>query len=385
MATGTNLQYYHFIDAMRAVLISLGVVLHAAQIYNPAGLWIVSSDDTTWVAGQLVDVIHVFRMPAFFLVSGFLAAMSLGKSSSRSFVVTRLRRIGIPLISAIVCLNSTQALLLTWAGIRDYSILSFLGSSELLSHLWFLVNLIVYFVVSAGAWVVLRPLLVRLADRLARAAAGTQIAILLALLPILDILVLGLGKLGVPIYATVFNVLSVYEIFVYVPYFLVGLYLYSDRSALQRLAAVPVSFTMTLIAGITFLLAAGAGSDAGPAWDILTTYGLKLRVWAALALCLRVFYVFFDKPSTGMRAIADASYTIYLVHHVLVVALGIAFLQVSLPPALELCLVVVLTGVFARALHSHVVACSLLLLWLFNGRTVRHVSYRAEPEAVVPK
>ena len=62
-------QRIYYLDAMRGVLMMLGVVLHSAQVFNPREEWLFYSQKSTEFAPILIDTIHLFRMPAFFIVS----------------------------------------------------------------------------------------------------------------------------------------------------------------------------------------------------------------------------------------------------------------------------------------------------------------------------
>jgi hypothetical protein len=62
----------HYLDAMRSVLMLLGVVLHSARPYDSRE-WQVKDVDTLPMLDGLVEAIHLFRMPAFFVVAGYFA------------------------------------------------------------------------------------------------------------------------------------------------------------------------------------------------------------------------------------------------------------------------------------------------------------------------
>ncbi|MDJ0663123.1 MAG: acyltransferase family protein [Acidimicrobiia bacterium] len=66
----------HDLDALRGFAMLLGIALHAALAFIP-GFWAVK-DSTASFNGPYDEVlfaIHGFRMPLFFLLSGFFTAM----------------------------------------------------------------------------------------------------------------------------------------------------------------------------------------------------------------------------------------------------------------------------------------------------------------------
>ena len=72
----------------------LGVLLHAVVIYlEPED----GSDPAVWV-GVLFIWIHNWRMPLFFMLAGFFAALSLDRKKASSFSWDRIYRIGFPII-----------------------------------------------------------------------------------------------------------------------------------------------------------------------------------------------------------------------------------------------------------------------------------------------
>ncbi len=71
---------FHDLDALRATAMLLGVVLHATLFLIPAAwpiqdAWAGSVPPQENPYGYLLSAIHGFRMPVFFLLSGFFTAL----------------------------------------------------------------------------------------------------------------------------------------------------------------------------------------------------------------------------------------------------------------------------------------------------------------------
>lgn len=69
----------HSLDALRAAMMLLGVVLHSAASYTVNAErtpWPYQDAQTTVGFDLLVFTIHIFRMPVFFLVAGFFGPSS---------------------------------------------------------------------------------------------------------------------------------------------------------------------------------------------------------------------------------------------------------------------------------------------------------------------
>ena len=102
-ATG-SIERRHDLDALRAFAMLLGIVLHGALAFIP-GAWAVSDasvegDGTPYAI--LVTAIHGFRMPVFFLMSGFFTAMLWRQRGLQALVRHRARRVLLPLVIAMI-------------------------------------------------------------------------------------------------------------------------------------------------------------------------------------------------------------------------------------------------------------------------------------------
>ena len=93
----------HDLDALRAFAMLLGVVLHGIMSFVPGiGLiWAVEDSHASPWYGVLLSFIHGWRMPLFFLVSGFFTAMLWRKRGLRELISHRFKRIFIPMLLAL--------------------------------------------------------------------------------------------------------------------------------------------------------------------------------------------------------------------------------------------------------------------------------------------
>ena len=88
----------HDLDALRGFAMLLGIALHTALGFLP-GLWPVEDSTATWEGpyDDILFVIHGFRMPVFFLMSGFFTAMLWRRRGLGSLLRHRFRRVLLPL------------------------------------------------------------------------------------------------------------------------------------------------------------------------------------------------------------------------------------------------------------------------------------------------
>ena len=106
-STSSADQRRHDLDALRATAMLLGIVLHAALSFSPIP-WSVSDKNQSEFFTILFAVIHGFRMPLFFLISGFFTAMLWRKRGLAGLLKQRAVRIVLPLI--LGCLTIVPAM-----------------------------------------------------------------------------------------------------------------------------------------------------------------------------------------------------------------------------------------------------------------------------------
>lgn len=80
----------------------LGIVLHASLSFFPAPWWSVQDTRQSELFGVLHEAIHGFRMPLFFLISGFFTMMLYRKRGLKSLLANRAMRILVPCLIGVV-------------------------------------------------------------------------------------------------------------------------------------------------------------------------------------------------------------------------------------------------------------------------------------------
>ena len=91
----------HDLDALRAVAMLLGIGLHAALSFIP-GFWPVQDSLHNDTFSLFFSAIHGFRMPLFFLISGFFTAMLWRKRGLGALLKHRFKRVFIPCMIGLV-------------------------------------------------------------------------------------------------------------------------------------------------------------------------------------------------------------------------------------------------------------------------------------------
>ncbi len=91
---------YHDLDALRGFAMLLGIVIHALQSFIPIPIPVAPQDinQSPEIYGYVFNIIHGFRMPLFFLISGFFTAMLWRNLGLRDLLMHRAKRILLPLV-----------------------------------------------------------------------------------------------------------------------------------------------------------------------------------------------------------------------------------------------------------------------------------------------
>jgi len=139
----------YFLDSIRAYLMLLGVPFHVSLIYS-SQKWAVNSQEASLWLTVLNDFIHAFRMQVFFVISGYFSYMLYLRYEAKRWLKVRLERVGIPLLTAVPLITLPQFFMLRALSdkMSNWDQLTLYGKFnnlmwELISHLWFLVVLVI--------------------------------------------------------------------------------------------------------------------------------------------------------------------------------------------------------------------------------------------------
>lgn len=361
----------YYMDAMRSILMSLGLVLHAANIFSIKP-WAISHSESSVLFDMIVDSIHVFRMPAFFIISGFFCHMTLSRYGSVAFLRIRLPRIIIPFLSVAIIFNSFQSYILSKYNGQDLSYFDIIGSfsywvsGDWVSHLWFLYCLIVYFLVAGLCCAFALNSVNKM---------GVYFSLLLDRCPSLYLFILTAISMAVSVLANKISVMSfgqylvpefVPEIVLSIPFFVFGVFLGSSNKWLDTFCLFNVKdFVVFFMAGVFVLL---VKNNISVYEKFLLRYAQEYIVWVSCVLCFVVFKNNFNKPSKFFSYFSEASYSIYLFHHLFVVVFGLLLLNLSINLYVKFLCIVLISLISTLLLHHYGVLKFKVLRYIFNGK-----------------
>jgi glucan biosynthesis protein C len=339
----------HFLDAARATMLLLGIPFHASEVYRVSGGFSIASPDTSQLASLVSALVHGFRMPAFFMLSGYFAALLLARRTPDTWLKGRMKRLAIPLVVTALALGPLEAAIklmvadhLSWA--ESLSQAYALPPRKWINHRWFLVVVLIFSTATAA----LQP---RISDE-ALGGLGARLKrpgrwILLVITLLTPLAAIVIGKLaGEVLTHSPFVRQYAWLSSKYALYFTLGyLALRTKRPALimgslsrPELTLAITSMGLYLATYFAFYTPESYGalnriSKVVPA-AIIANEGL------AGYFSARIFFWFvrhiFDRQSPLVAYFVNASFVIYLMHIVFIYALAAYFLRVSWPPIIEI-------------------------------------------------
>ncbi len=374
-----------YMDNLRALAMLVGILFHAALAYSPLmhNLWFTSSHDSSWAFDLFAFFTHLFRMPVFFLISGFFALMLIEKRGISGLLKNRLIRIALPFIVFFPLLLIAYMAVLGWAVEEVKNLSPMMQFIKMMAanpnapkpplttmHLWFLYNLMMFVLVVAALYKTKffdSTLIKKLCSK----------PVCLLVFPLL--LVPAFANQFAPHPAPEKFYPELWSFGLYGMFFLFGAVIYTQQSVLQlfdkykhRLlfvalvaygyfyyslpATISPEQTMKMMAGFQFDLA-----------------HLPIAIAEAYVAAYMSFYLIaaaktsLNKSSKLMRLIADSSYWIYIIH--MPVLLMIQFTLADIELNLWIKFVISCSGTFLIGLLSYLVLVRWTPIgWMLNGR-----------------
>ncbi len=354
---------FHDLDALRAFAMLLGIVLHAGLFLLPTvefwpvhDKWGYTTEPAKNPYGYLIVVIHGFRMPVFFMLSGFFTAMLWQSRGRHHLARHRLKRIGLPLLLGMFTIIPINAWLFIGGHFKLlYWPLAWLGGVGHLWFLWHLLLMVAALIIAARLglefrhplWWLLVPLTLVPQHLMQEPVFGADRPV--GLIPSL-------------------RIFGYYLIF-----FLFGVFFYQRKIAVRRWWGVALVPALMLIfpAGLIFLyakLALGGETE----W----TRGVStiLRVAFTYLMCFGLMGLFrwaAAKERFWVRYMSDASYWLYLWHLPLVIGGQMLVLSWPLNVHLKLALVCTVVVVILLVVYQLGVRYTLIGTMLNGPRTRR--------------
>lgn len=336
----------HALDAVRGFALLLGVAFHAAMPFIPGmphGVWSVVDTSPSLALADFAFVSHIFRMVLFYFIAGFFARMLLEKRGARGFWANRCKRILIPFVVGWLVLYPAIAAVWVVGIMRDSggvlpkppASVPHTFAAFPLVHLWFLYNLMIFYVIVLGIRGLVRAVdrsgaLRAAVDRLVTVSVSGCFAVLLLAVPV------SLSLLSVPNWRYLQGILTPdHSLIPTLPAFVgyatavaCGWLIHRQPGGLQLIQRRwPQHLAIAVVATAVCCAYLGGQSPIAQVphgtGHVIYTFAYGIAAWGwtfaitGLALASCAGY------SPVRRYLADASYWIYLAHLPLIAAIGV--------------------------------------------------------------
>lgn len=379
----------HALDAVRALALLLGIVLHASMSFLPGPQIWVTQDVAAGEGFSFAFLIpHIFRLTLFFFIAGFFARMAIERRGVVGFLGDRGKRIALPLLVFWGPLFAMITAVFIWGFLKANGGVVPEGTPpppplELatlpLTHLWFLYLLLIFYAAAVVLYLITglagrpasgeNPL-----DRLVALILRTPAGVPLLAAPIATWFWFSpawYAWFGIPTPDTGF-VPDNGALIAYGVAFGAGWLVQGQAGLLDAWRRWwPVNLALAVAATTICVRQLGLVPDfipaaAGPDKAVLAaSYAVASWAWtlAITGLALQ----FWSKHSKTRRYLADSSYWLYIMHLPLVMALQVAVSDLAWPGAVKFALVLTITMVVLLGSYQLLVRNSWLGAWL-NGR-----------------
>jgi glucan biosynthesis protein C len=320
-------------------------------------------------------------MPAFFIISGFFAAMVISRRGEREWIAGRWSRVGVPLLMGTIVLGPIEQIAENYFNGVPGGLSASLNISlgELVRHRWFLITLLLLCTAAYAGWPLVKrkEILLRV---LGRYAVPSTVAQWLGL-----VVFLILGSFGAIVAGKVIGDIIFHSAFIkqhtilfakYLPFFVIGLVVFQQGS-MQKfstgspLTAAAAIVTLTIYLAVYFAFyEEGFASRFAEENAVIEVVRLIIDPLAAY-LVSRFFFMgmakFFNKANKIVDYLVDGALCIYLVHMFFVVVAAGYLLDKPFNATLELLTTFIFATVGAVA-TCEVIRRSNFLSWALNGQ-----------------
>ena len=383
-----TVQRMHDIDVLRTIAVMMGIVFHGALSFMPSFIgWAVMDVSTSSAIPALVVISHSFRMPLFFMLAGFFTTLALRHCSLWNLAKSRLIRLGIPFILGWLLLR--PLLVAGWiAGSQDMqgeinfasvwqgTLVTFEQLPQGLfigTHLWFLYYLLLVTAIMLVVYSVAKPLL---SVKTQKRANWHLAAIRLSVVAMTAVCMwfMSSWSIDTPDKSLLpqLPVLALYGIC-----FAIGALLSQCNALFTELTRLSWYSLITMCFAITACLyLANFERQFGHPYYAVIKLGYALAyavtMWSIIANLTGFCRRYFAKPNAISRYLADAAYSVYLLHLPVVIFVQIGVSELDFSWWIKLPLVCVVSLFVSLGLYDMLVRAT----WfgrLLNGKVNRSI------------
>ncbi len=312
----TRTSRLHSLDSLRGIMMLLGLVLHSSESYNIGenDIWPRDPLATHIFLNYLNSLIHVFRMPVFFMVAGFFGALLFYERGPQSMITNRMRRVALPFFVFVLVLHPIIIIAFGFTSRAFNAPLSEISTQLTLFptityHLWFLYYLILLTLFSFGLALILEKA-PGFRQKINSAFRWLMVRKPIAFLffgIVLFIVMLYIWDYSVP--TPLSFVPDVGDFLFFLLFYLAGWVLYTSKYTLNALMKNDWLFTSIALIAFTIRFIWSSQID-----DVSIGIIHALITGMFVVGITGLFIRYASQYSARMRYLSDASYWVFLVH-----------------------------------------------------------------------
>lgn len=363
---GTKMLRFHNLDFLRAFAMMMGLVMHAPLLFWQPDFAKIFGIENIASAEEWINIIGKYisnwRMPLFFLLSGFFSVLIIKRKGTSQFIRDRLIRVG------LTCL--------VFSSLYDIADGSFDFTTH---HLWFLYELMIF--VFCFSFLYRVQTIKDLLDR----EISTRILLILflwlvATVPLANILNNWWHPLAWKPSTTYFD-LKLGNMVYYFSYFLIGVIFYSNQHIFTKLKNSKTILAIGILAVLAFLLRVysdyltlGGIDDLrnlaqmqfDPIMVICNSLliGLNTILWCLFFIGLTSKFIV--SGSAILRWFVELSYPTYIIHIIPIAMMSVLFYRAGLSQPVIFVLTII-AGFIVCVILYYILIKFTPLNWLING------------------
>lgn len=370
----------HSLDSLRAVMMLLGIVIHASNTYAVTDLktagWPIKDPHSVSLLNDIISLfVHSFRMQIFFMVAGFFGAMLFYERKPGEMLKNRVVRIVFPFLvflpflrpAMIFAFNYTGAVLQGSVDPISVGLSYFSGIHTLIptktNHLWFLYYLTIITFVSSGLGLVLKKM-----PYISNYISNTFSRIIQR--PILRVVIFAFMTTVIYLVMGTYDVetsnsfiLNFNTLIYYFSFYMVGWVLFKSKHLLYMIMQYD---KLSIVAGIILFSSYTYGMLQHFSYEKIIIIK-SLMIWFLIFGITGLFIRYGSKYSYKMRYISDASYWVYLVHLPIAVLIPSFIIDLPLHATFKFFLVCIITIILCFVSYHYLVRATFIGK-LLNGR-----------------
>ena len=352
------------LDWMRVIAILIVLVYHVGMIFVPWGFHIkndVTNGPTSSILATVMVWLHQWRMPLLLFISGAGTYLALGFRSPKKFLGERCRRLMFPIIFGMLVIVPPQVYferIADWSSFAAFypsvfELVPYPEGSFSWHHLWFVVYLLIYSVISAPFFFwIRRGKGQRFQESLYRFLSKPGAIMSLVLI------IIATQALLRPYFPDETHALVndwAYFVYYYLFYLFGFLFCADDRLWKLLLSKRKLHLTTALISTAIMYFFYFISWQKLP-WtyetiDTLWSIARMLVAWLWVITCMGYGqrYLSFKKPM--LKTANEGIYPFYILHQTLIIALGYYVVQLNWLPGIKFLVLVVLSFLLTVSIY----------------------------------